>query len=121
MSLPGEARQVGIAESIADRCSLGEDHSRGSGVARHLLERLRNEQVAALDAVDLALVQQPLRSRRPTGGLCALARVNEGERQPKCHLRCACWLTAFEADVVAAGEQPVRALIALASQVGCDR
>jgi hypothetical protein len=84
LTLPREAREVGVAKSIADACRSGEGGLRG----RHLafdeqLKRQGNEQIPPFDAVVAAVVEQAPGPRRPATGPGEVAGVRQHESQPE--------------------------------------
>jgi hypothetical protein len=85
MADPPQRRQVRVAEALADLAGLPEGGVGGRGVARgEVLERDRQQQVPLLDAVELALVEQPPAPGQPAAGpgpasrRCGRARRGRG-------------------------------------------
>jgi hypothetical protein len=81
---PRQRRQVGVAEALADLAGLPEGGVGGRGVAGgEALQRDRQQQVALLDAVELAVVQQPPGPGQPAAAAGQLAAVQELQAQPE--------------------------------------
>ena len=82
--VPGEREQVRVPEALAGRGRLGEG---GAGrlqvAARLVLEGAWQQQVAALHAVAVHPVEQPLGSRQPAAGGPGLATAGEVDANPE--------------------------------------
>ena len=82
--VPGERDEVGVPEALADRRRLGERGRGGAGLAaRLLLERDREQQVAAFHALAVRAVEQPLRAAEPAAGLPQLALARQRHPDPE--------------------------------------
>ena len=75
---PGQRHQVRVAEAVADLGGLAEGGVRGRGVAlARSLQRDRQEQIALLHAVQLAVVEQPPGPGEPAAAAGQLAPVQQ--------------------------------------------
>jgi hypothetical protein len=74
---PGERRQVGLAEAVADLGRPGEHRARGRGVTlHHALVCDQHQEIPLFDADPLAVVQQPA---CPSAGACQLPAQEQAE------------------------------------------
>ena len=81
---PGQRDQLRVAEPLADRGCLGEARGGGLDVAfEHQAQGGAVAQVALLDTVQPAVVEQALRSVDPPAAARQLALVQEHEGQPE--------------------------------------
>jgi hypothetical protein len=76
--------QVGVTGAPADRGRLRRQLLRGRVVARRdVLDRDREQQVAALRAVGRLVLQEPVGAGQPAAGLRQLSLAAQVERQPE--------------------------------------
>jgi hypothetical protein len=84
LDLQPQRDQVGVAGVPADRGGPRRQLPRGRVVARHdVLDRDREQQVAALGAVRRLVLQEPVGPGQPTAGLRQLPRAAQVECQPE--------------------------------------
>ncbi len=80
----GQRAQLGVAVALADPRSLPETSLAGDGItAEHGPQRRRVAQVALLDTVELAFVEQALGPVDPSAAPGEVTAVQQRERQPE--------------------------------------
>src|SRR6185369_9640470 len=81
---PGEGGQLRVAEALAGLRRLREGRARRAGVALERgAQRVEVAEVAVLDAVQAAAVEQPLSPGDPPAAARQLAAVQQTEGQPE--------------------------------------
>jgi hypothetical protein len=118
---PGQCAELGVAEAVADRGGRGQLRAAAHRVAvERPAERGRVAQVALLDAVQAAVLEQPLRPVDPAAGAGGPASVHQDEGDPE--RAPGGGGDVAEPDVHAGGARPeVDALLLPAGQVRGDR
>jgi len=120
-ALAREVHDIDVAEPFADVLDIGEGrHRAGEITAGDLLEGVRQQDVAALDAVVLILIEQPAGAANPAGRARQLAGSHQHERHPECGARRARHLAVRQMQVVRACEEVDRVGIA-AGEMGGHR
>ena len=118
LEVHGEREQVRIAEALADLGGLAEDVAGRREVAgRFVLKHEREEHVPALDAVLLALLEQPLRAAGPAGRAAHVTAEREARADPERAAQRARNLAGLDVELVGALEA-AHPLVFASEQVG---
>jgi len=116
-----QSGEIGVSEACRERGGLGEAVERAGVVAaRHGHERLGKQEVAALDALEPAVVQQRLGTRQPTATLGRLPPLHEPEAEPESAAHSRNGLVVVEVGLMGA-DPGGGALLVVAGEMGGDR
>lgn len=118
---PCQRTQLGIVEAVADRSSTGEARTAARRITlERPTERCRVRQLAVLDEVQPAVVEQPRRPVDPPAGAGRLAFVRQEEGHPERTTRGAADVAEPDAHVMSA-RPDIDALLDSAGQESSDR